>query len=88
MRGGSPVTSSTLRTPIDMRAEQVGLHAEQVPIAAGVVEDRLDAGLLLDEHRRRQRAHPRAGARAVGDVDQIDAVDPQLPRRSTSASAR
>ena len=34
-----------------MRAEQVRLHAEQVAIAAGVVEDRLDARLLLDGQR-------------------------------------
>ena len=63
-----------------VRAEQIRLHAEQVPIAAGVVEDRLDAGLLLHQDRRRQRAHPRAGARTVGDVHEVDAVDPQLPR--------
>ena len=58
-----------------VRAEQIRLHAEQVPVAAGVVKDRFDAGLLLDQDRRRQRAHPRAGARAVGDVHQVDAVD-------------
>ena len=32
------------------RAQQVAEHAEQVAIAAGVVRDRLDADLLLDEH--------------------------------------
>ena len=31
-----------------VRAEQVGLHAEQVPVAAGVLQDRLDAGVLLE----------------------------------------
>ena len=36
---------------------------------------------LLDQQRRRQRAHPAAGARAVGDVDQVDAADAQLARR-------
>ena len=53
---------------------------EQVPIAAGVVQDGFDARLLLHEHRGRQRAHPRAGARTVRNVDEVDAVDPQLPR--------
>ena len=39
-----------------VRAEQIGLNAEQVAIAAGVVQQRLDARLLLDQHRERQRA--------------------------------
>ena len=48
-----------------VRAEQVGLDAEQVAIAAGIVEQRLDARLLLDQHGERQRAQARAGAQAV-----------------------
>ncbi len=51
---------------------------EQVPIAAGVVQQRLDARLLLDEHGQRQRAQPRAGALAVRNVDDVDAVALQL----------
>ena len=64
-----------------VRAEQVRLDAEQVPIAAGVVQQRLDAGLLLDEHGQRQRADPRAGPLAVGNVD-------RRRRRGSSARAR
>ena len=37
-----------------VRAEQVGLDAEQIPIAAGVVQQRFDARLLFDQHRQRQ----------------------------------
>ena len=37
----------------------------------------------------RQRAHPRAGARAVRNVDHVDAVDPQLraPARSSASAS-
>ena len=79
---------SRLRIAHRVRAEQVGLHAEQVPIAAGVVEDGLDAGLLLDDQRGGERAHARAGARAVGDVDEVDAVNAQLPRLLDERRAR
>ena len=51
--------------PHRMRAEQIGLDADQVAIATGVVQQRLDARLLLDQHRQRQAADARArsGAR-------------------------
>ena len=63
-----------------MRAEEVGLNAEQVPVSTGVVEQCLDAGLLLNQNGQRQRADTRAGPQAVGDVDDVDAPDLQLPR--------
>ena len=47
-----------------VRAEQVRLHAEQVSVAARVVEDRLDAGLLLHDAATRPArscARSRAG---------------------------
>ena len=42
-----------------------------------------------DEHRQRQRAHPRAAARAVGNVDDVDAADLQLraPARSSASAS-
>jgi hypothetical protein len=48
-RGGSPVVSSTLGGP-SHAPEQVGLHADQVAIAAAVVQQGLDVALLLDQH--------------------------------------
>ena len=56
-----------------MRREQVRERREQVPVATADVEDRLDA-LLLDAHRHREVAHARLRARAVGDVDDVDAA--------------
>ena len=53
---------------------------EQVAIAARVVQQRLDARLLLDQHGERQRADARAGALAVGNVDDVHAADLQPPR--------
>ena len=55
-------------------AQQVALDAEYVAIAAGVVQDRLDADLLLDLHAKALRAHPRTGPRRVGHVDRVDTV--------------
>ena len=66
--------------PHRVRAEQIGLDAEQVPIAAGVVQQRLDAGLLLDQDRERQGADARAAAQRVGNVDDVDAANLELPR--------
>ena len=64
-----------------LRAEQVRLHAEQVPVAAGVVEDRLDARPAATSTAVDERAHPAAGARTVGNVDEVDAADAQLAGR-------
>src|SRR4029453_19248081 len=57
-----------------MRAEQIRLHAEQIPIAAGKLKDCFDPGLLLHKDRERQRAHPWT-ARTVRNVDDVDAPD-------------
>src|SRR4030095_8579154 len=54
--------------------EQIRLHAEQIPIAAGKLKDWFDPGLLLHKDCERQRAHPRR-ARTVGNVDDVDAPD-------------
>jgi hypothetical protein len=62
-----------------VRAEQVGLHPEQVPIAAGVLEHGLDARVLLDEHGERERAHARP-ARTFRDVHHVHAADAQHAR--------
>ena len=73
------------------RAQQVAEHAEQVPVATGVVRHRLDADLLLDQHAGQQRAHPALRARTVGHVHRVDAGDLELrdveqhPRRVDAA---
>ena len=56
-----------------VRREEMRERREQVPIAPADVEDRLDP-LLLHAHRHREIAHARLGARAVGDVDDVDAA--------------
>ena len=61
-----------------VRAEQVRLHADHVAVTAGVVKNRFDAGLLLHHDRGGERAHAPGGPRAVGHVDEIDAVNPEL----------
>ena len=63
-----------------MRAEQIRLDADQVPIPARVIQHRLNPRLLLDEHRERQRADACACALAVGDVDHVDALTLQSAR--------
>ena len=60
-----------------VRAEQIGLDAQQVAVAARVVQQRFDARLLLDQHGERQGADARAGALAVRDVDHVHARDTQ-----------
>ena len=60
--------------PERVGAEQVRLDPQQVPVAAGVVEDRLDPDLRLEQHAERLRAHARGGARTVRDVDRVDLV--------------
>ena len=54
-------------------AKQVGLDAENVAVAAGVVQDRLDAGVLLNLDAEALGAHARRGAGRVGHVDGVDA---------------
>ena len=54
-------------------AEQVRLNAEDIAIAAGVVENGFDAGVLLNLDAEALRAHARRGAGRVGHVDGVDA---------------
>ena len=61
-----------------VRAQQIGLDAQQIPIPAGVVQQRLDARLLLDEHGKGQRAQTGARAKAVRDVHDVHAVPFEL----------
>ena len=56
-----------------VRAQQLGLDAQNVAVAAAEVNHRFDAGLALDELAGDLRAHAGAGARAVRNVDAIDA---------------
>ncbi len=56
-----------------VRAQQFGLDAQNVAVAAAEVEHGLDAGVPLDELAGDLRAHAGAGARAIGNVDGVDA---------------
>ena len=57
-----------------MGAQQLRLDAQDVAVAAAEVVDGFDAGLLLDELAGDLGAHAGAGARAIGNVDAVDAV--------------
>ncbi len=57
-----------------MRAQQLGLNSQDVPVAAAKMIDRFDAGLLLEQLAGHLGADARAGPRTVRDVDAIDAV--------------
>ena len=63
-----------LRTPVDMRAEQLRLDAENVAIPAAEMEHRFNLGLLLNQLASHLCAQPGAGTWAVRHVDAIDAV--------------
>ncbi len=54
-------------------AQQVRLDAQHVAVATGVVQDGLDADLLLHQKTERLVAHARRGARAVGNIDAVHA---------------
>ena len=60
-------------------AEQIGQHAEEIAVAAGVVHHRLEPHLALDHDRREQRAHPALGPRSIRDVDGVHARRLELP---------
>jgi hypothetical protein len=66
--------------PHGVRPQQVRLHPEQVPVAARVVQEGLDAGALLDQDRGGQRAGRRAHPGRVGHIDRIDAANLQRAR--------
>src|SRR5579883_1075893 len=55
-------------------AEQLGLDAEDVAIAAAEVENRLDTGMLLDELTGDLRTQAGTRARAIRHVDAVDAM--------------
>ena len=55
-----------------VRPQQLRLQPHQRAIAGGEVQDRLHPGAVLDEIAHGQGAHPHAGHRRVGDVDEID----------------
>ena len=46
---------------------------EQIAVAAGVMENRFNAGVLLNLDAQALRAHAGRGARRVGHVDGVDA---------------
>src|SRR5581483_436420 len=54
-------------------AEQFGLDAEDVAVAATKMVDGFDTGLLLDQLASDLSAQAGAGARAIGHVDAVDA---------------
>ena len=74
MRGGIAGDADQVADADGVRAQQFRLDAEDVAVAAAEVQHRLDARLLLDELAGHLGAHARAGARAVGHVDAVDAV--------------
>ena len=77
-----------LRSADGGRAQQVGLDAEHVAVAAGVVQHRLDAHLLLDQDGQRLVAHARRGPRGVGNVDGVHADGLQEARAFEFLGAR
>ena len=54
-------------------AEKIGVHAEEVAVAAAVVEHGLDADALLQQHGDGDGAHAVLRARPVGNVHGVDA---------------
>ncbi len=52
--------------------EQIRKHAQQVPVAAGVVDNGFEPDLTLNHQRREQRAHAALCPRSVRNVDGVD----------------
>ena len=70
-------------------AQQIALNAQHIAVAAGVVQDRLDADVLLDLHAEALRAHAGAGARRIRHVDRVDSQPVQhAPRRRSPCCSR
>src|SRR5205807_9851041 len=65
--------------PSAVGAQQFGLHAEHIAIAAGEVENGFYSHLLLHQNAKRQIAHAGGGAGAVRNVDGINAGGFQVP---------
>ena len=53
-------------------SEQIGHHTEQVPVAAAVVQNRLDPDLAFDQYGSCLCGHSSLRPRAVGDIYTID----------------
>ena len=80
--GSSPRSTSRLRTPKRRGAHQFALQADAVAVAAGELEDRLDA-FLQQNARRGHRAEMRPRARPVSDVHRIgEALSTAAPCRA------
>jgi hypothetical protein len=54
-------------------SQQVRLNRKQIAVAAGVMQNRLNAGVLLNLDAEALRAHAGRGARRVGHVDGVHA---------------
>ena len=68
------------------RAHHLALQRDAVLVAAGDLQDRLDAG-AEEKARCGQRAHMRARAGAVGDIDRVgQALEPAAFCKSSAAS--
>ena len=67
-----------LRSPSAVRAEQVRDEAEEAAVARAHVEDRLDRASRGEPRAHRDVRHPCRRARAIGDVDDVDAAREQL----------
>ncbi len=61
------------------RAQKVAQHTKEIPVAAAVVDDRLDPDLLLDQDAGEERTHSALRARAIGHVDR---VHPRIAQRN------
>ena len=55
--------------------QQVRLHAQQVPVPAGIMQHRFDAYLVLQQNGQGQPGHP---GRGTGSVRNIDGIHPVL----------
>ena len=62
-----------LRRPMDEAPSRSDWMESRFAVAAGVMQNRLDAGVLLNLDAEALRAHARRGARRVGHVDGVDA---------------
>ena len=63
-----------------MASQQVRLDADQVPVAALVMEDRLDRAIPFEERGEGDRAHPGGRPRPVGHIHEPDPGARELPR--------
>ena len=52
--------------------EQVGLDAQHIAVAAGIVQHCLNSSVLLDLDTQALRAHARRGARRIRYIDRVD----------------